>query len=692
MTRTAAALVGASIDRVDAPLKVAGAAPYPNDVRYADLGYAAVVRSTIAAGRVAAIDTAAANAAPGVLTVLTHRNAPRLSRARPASLGPQSPPPLQDDRIDHDGQYLAVVVAETREQATGAAGLIRVSYAPDQPIIDPEDPRASREDNPWGFDAARGDAYGAFAAAEIRLELHYATQWQTNNPLGLFTTVARWEGDELTVHDCNQHTANTRAQLAEQFDLPQDRVRVITRHLGGGFGSGLRSWPHTTLAAMAARAAGRPVMLELPRPEMFTGTGGRPPTVQRVRLGADRDGRLLAIDHRATYPANVNDAVRYRVAVRGSVAYACPNFASRDTQVRLNTPPTGHMRAPGTAEANFALESAMDELAHRLAIDPVELRVRNYAANDPQTGKPWTTDALRECYRLGAERSGWYNRDPEPGSMRDGRYLIGYGMAGVTFGWTHSPCQASATMHPDGTATIATSGTDIGTGTYTILTQLAADLLGLPADRVRVELGDSRLPEAPQAGGSGLTVAVTSAVHDACVKLRSALREPPRDGEPVTAQGASGPPLNQPVEPAGAFGAKFVAVRIDPDLGELRVTRVVSVIDGGRIMNPKLAANQIAGAVVGGIGMTLMEHTVLDPGAGRIVNANLADDLVPVAADIPDLEVLFVGEPDPANPVGVKGIGEIGLVGIAAATANAVHHATGRRIRSLPIRVEDLLL
>lgn len=688
MTRTARALVGAPVDRVDAPLKVAGAALYPNDIRYPDLTYAAVVRSTVAAGRVTAIDTAAAEAAPGVLTVLTHRNAPRLSQARPAALGPQPPPPLQDDRIDHDGQYLAVVVAGTREQAAGAAELIRVGYAPAEPILDPEDPRATREDNPWGFDTARGDAFGAFAAAEIRLDLHYATPPQTNNPLGLFTTVARWDGDELTVHDCSQHTANTRANLADQFGLPAERVRVVTRYLGGGFGSGLRSWPHTTIAALAARAVGRPVMLELTRPEMFTGTGGRPATVQRVRIGADRDGRLLAIDHHAIYPANVNDAVRYRVAVRGSVAYACPNFTARDTQVRLNIPPTAHMRAPGTAEGSFALESALDELAHRLSIDPVELRMRNFAAHDPQGGKPWSSNALRECYRLGAERFGWYRRSPEPGSMRDGRYLIGYGMAGVTFGWNQAPCRASATMHPDGTATIATSGTDIGTGTYTILTQLAADLLGLPAERVRVELGDSRLPEAPGAGGSGLTVAVTSAVYDACLKLRSALH----DGGPATVEGASGPPQGQPVEPAGAFGAKFVAVRIDPDLGELRVTRVVSVIDGGRIMNPKLAANQIAGGTVGGIGMALMEHTALDPGAGRVTNANLADYLVPVEADVPDLEVLFVGEPDPANPVGVKGVGEIGIVGIAPAIANAVYHATGRRIRSLPISVPDLLL
>ncbi|WP_213450596.1 xanthine dehydrogenase family protein molybdopterin-binding subunit [Rhizomonospora bruguierae] len=691
MTRTLAPLVGAALDRVDGARKVAGAAPYPNDVRYPDLAYAALVRATISAGRVSGIETEGAEGAPGVLTVITHLTAPRLSRGPATSIGPQPTPPLQGDRVDYDGQYLAVVVAGTREQAVAAADLVEVRYEVDEPVLRTEDPRAEREENPWHFDTTRGDPAGALRTAEVRVDSTYTTPHLTNNPLGPFTTVARWDGDDLTVHDSTQHTANTRSALAGVFGIPEERVRVLAPFVGGGFGAGLRSWPHVTVAAMAARVVGRPVALELTRPEMFTGTGGRPSTVQRIRLGSTVDGRLVAIDHHAEYPAAMDDAVRYRVTPRGAGAYACPNFAARDVQVRLNVPPTGHMRAPGTAEGLFALECALDELAFRLDIDPVDLRLRNVAEVDPENGRPWTTTGLRECYRVGAERFGWYGRSPAPCSMRDGHRMVGYGMAGVTFGWTMMPCRAAATLHPDGTATIATSATDIGTGTYTILTQLAADLLDLPPDWVRVELGDTRLPKAPAAGGSGLTAAVTNAVQDACRNLLEIVRNGHPRGTDVRAEGASAPPEREDVAPSGAFAAVFAEVRVDPDLGELRVVRLVTAVDGGRIMNPKLAASQIIGGTVGGLGMALMERTTPDPGSGRIMNANLGDYLVPVHADVPDVDVLFVGGPDPLTPMGVKGVGEVGVVGVAPAVANAVHHATGRRLRALPLTVENLL-
>jgi xanthine dehydrogenase YagR molybdenum-binding subunit len=509
---------------------------------------------------------------------------------------------------------------------------------------------------------------------------------------------------------------------------------VLAPFVGGGFGAALRVWPHVLLTVLAARTAKRPVKLVLTRPEMFTGVGHRTRTVQHIRLGADRSGQLTVLDHEAKNSIAMEDDNYEPVATDSSWAYACPNVDVRDLQARLNIPYPTSMRAPGQAQGNFALESALDELSYAVGVDPLELRLRNYAEVQPQLGLPWSSKALRTCFEQGAERFGWQARDPRPRSMHDGSWLVGYGMAGVSFFWFQPPCQARASIRADGTAFVRSSATDIGTGTYTVMTQLSAELLGLGLDQVQFGLGDTDMPEGALEGGSGLTAALGTAVRAACLGViqacldtvgddpGSALRgcrldevtvadghilhsyDPlrresyadilTRHGlEELTADGDSAPPEPQDagMAPAGAFAARFVEVRVDPELGLVRVARVVSAIDAGRILNEKTATSQIIGGTVGGIGMALLEETVTDPGTGRITNANFGDYLVPVNADIPDLDVLFVGEPDRFNPIGVKGVGEVGLVGMAAAIANAVFHATGKRIRSLPITVDQLL-
>ncbi|HXC82079.1 MAG TPA: xanthine dehydrogenase family protein molybdopterin-binding subunit [Trebonia sp.] len=699
-----AGLVGAGVDRVDGPAKVTGEARYPADFGFEELAYAVLVQSTIAAGRIRRIDTAAAEAAPGVLAVITHRNAPRLARA-PGGLGVGPPPPLQHDRIVHHGQHIAMVVALTLEQATAAARLIQIGYEETEPLLDIDDPRAKQVENAAGRDVSRGDVEAGLAAAEVVVAATYTTPTQTNNPLGLFATTAYWDGDLLTVHDSTQGTAFARASLAATFGIGESGVRVLAPFVGGAFGAGLRTWPHVVLAAVAARMVDRPVKLVLTRAQMFTSVGYRPATVQHVRLGATRAGELVAIDHEGIEPTALEDDYAESLTRATAVLYDCPNLAGRTRQRKLNVACPTWMRGPGEAPGVFALECALDELAYELGIDPVELRLRNYADVHPSSGRPWSTKALRACYEQGADRFGWARRSPQPRSMRDGRYLVGYGMASAYYGYVQVPCQARVTLGLDGVAVVRSAATDIGPGTYTVMTQVAADLLGLPLERVRLELGDSAMPRAPLQGGSGLTAALGSAVHAACTELVRSFTElagspPAADTYPgmlarhqlteLSADGASARRTDLDAEP-GIFAAKFAEVRVDPDLAEVRVTRFVAAVDGGRILNEKTAASQIIGGTAGGIGMALLEQTLSDPGTGRIANATFGDYLVAVNADVPDIDVIFTGEPDPINPVGVKGIGEVAIVGVAPAIANAVFHATGRRLRALPITAEQLL-
>jgi xanthine dehydrogenase YagR molybdenum-binding subunit len=727
-------LLGDPVDRVDGPRKVTGAAPYPSDVRLPGMAHAALVRSTIAAGRIGRIDTAAAAAAPGVLAVITHENAPNLERGPLSVLGPAPQAPLQDDHVLHYGQYVAVVVAETPQEAAAATRLVELDYEPADALLDLGDARAALRTNPWGIDMQRGYVDVGLASAEITYAATFTTAENTNNPLGLFATVAAWDGDTVTVHDTTQWTSNVRAAVATAFQLPEAAVRVRAPYVGGGFGAGLRVWQHVILAVLAARTVGRPVKLVLTRPQMFTGIGHRPNTEQTLKIGARRDGQLVAIDHQATHGVAMQDANTEPVTLTSASAYACPNVSARDRQRRLNIPPPGPMRAPGEAQGNFALESAIDELSYELGMDPLQLRLRNYAEVHPQSGLPWSSKALRACYQVGAERFGWSRRNPEVASMRDGHWQVGYGLAGVGYSWWQVHCQARATMRRDGTAFVRSAASDIGTGTSTVMQQLSAKLLGLELAQVRFDLGDSDLPWSPAAGGSGLTTSLGTAVHAACQALlqkfldavandadsplrdcavddvavaggRIHRRDDPGAGETytdilarqrldeLTADGKSTPPDPQQagVALAGPFAAKFVEVRVDAELGLLRVARIVSVVDAGRILNQKLARSQIIGGTVGGIGQALLEETISDPGTGRIANAALADYLVPVNADVPDMDVVFVGEPDPLTPIGTKGVGEIGLPGTAAAIANGIYHATGRRIRSLPITIDQLL-
>jgi CO/xanthine dehydrogenase Mo-binding subunit len=727
-------IIGDPVDRVDGPLKVTGAAPYPSDFTFPGLTHAVVVQSTIAAGTIRGIDAAEAEAAPGVLAVITHENAPALAEGPMTPLGPSPPFPLRDNRIVHRGQHVAVVVARTREQARAAARLVRIGYEETAAVLGIGDPRAPVLVNKWGLDVDRGDVTAALASAEVTYDETFTTAAVTPNPMGLFATVARWDGDRLTVHDASQDPMLVRKTLAAVFDLPETDVRVLVPYLGGGFGAGLRVWPHVILAALAARIVGQPVKLVLTRPQMFTSVGHRPETRQRVRLGATRDGRLVAVDHESTSTIGaLDDGGVEPVPQTTGNAYSCPNVATHDRRARLHIPSPHWMRAPGAAQGNFAMESALDELSYTLGIDPVELRLRNYTEVHPGSGRPWSSKALRECYHAGAERFGWASRTPETGSMRDGNWLIGYGMAGVTFTPGQAPCQASVSIRRSSTAHVRSAATDLGTGTYTIAAQVTAELLGLDIDQVQVEIGDSDLPFAPYSGGSGMATSLSGAIQDAVGKLVQAFLDVVADDESsplrgrradevtttkggihlagapsigetyasilarhglpeITADGERNPRTNGASEPpSGSFAARFAEVRVDPDLGLLRVTRIVSALDAGRILNEKLARSQMIGGAVMGIGMTMLEETVFDNETGRIANATFGDYLIPANADVPDLDVVFVGTPDTVRPIGIKGIGEIAIVGVSAAIANAVYHATGRRIRSLPITVEQLL-
>ncbi len=723
--------VGPPLNRVEGPLKVHGAASYPMDVHLPNAAHAVLVQSTVASGRITAIAVDEAERAPGVLAVITHVNAPRFPPGPMTPLGPSPLPPLQSDEVLYFGQHVALVVAETLEQAQAAAATIALTYERTTPILSMDDERTTAFAHPWIPDQVRGDVAAALASSDVRIDETYGTPDNTHNPIGLFATVAAWDGDRLTVHDTTQWPRGVRETLAQAFGIDPDHVRSLTPYVGGAFGAGLRVWPHVTLAALAARVTHRPVKLVLSRVQMFTSLGHRPTSVQRLSIGATRKGQLTAIEHEAMSAVGIVDEFFNPITPATAESYACPNVAVRSRQVRLNVAPPGWMRAPGHAEGLFALESALDELSYRVGIDPLDLRIRNHSAVHPHSGLPWSSNALLECYRLGAERFGWSARRAQPRSMKDGRTLVGYGTARAALSGYQPACKAGASVYRDGTAFVSSAGTDIGSGTYTVMTMLAAERLGLPVERVRFGLGDSDMPIAPQEGGSGLGGALGNATHDACINVvrafvdlvtndsRSPLRGctmetvTVRDGgmqkgadascfesyadilarnnvEELTRDGESTPPVSSVLSHAGSFGAHFVEIRVDLDLGTVRVSRVVSVVDGGRILNEKTARSQIIGGVVGGIGMALLEETVTDR-AGRLVNTSLGDYLVAVNADVPEIDVSFVGKADPMTPTGTKGIGELALVGVAAAIGNAVYHATGERVRSLPISLDRIM-
>jgi xanthine dehydrogenase YagR molybdenum-binding subunit len=739
--------VGSPRSRVDGPAKVTGQATYAAEFTAADLAHGYIVESAIARGRILSIDTAAAEALPGVVRVFTHENRPKTAwfdyKYRDMVAPPGAPfRPLSSDEIQYSGQPIALVVAESFEAAREAAGLVGVSYEREPHETDLDRARHDSYEPPKKRNgiapppAPRGDAQQAFGAAPVRIAGEYAIASEHHNPMEPHATTVVWEdGGKLTVHDKTQGVQNSQAYVTNVFGLSGDDVRVVSPFVGGGFGSGLRPQHQLFLAVMASLALERSVRVELTRQQMF-GHVHRPETVNLVSLGAGEDGKLHSIQHQAIAATSRFEDHQEVVVNWSGLLYPAEHVDLRYELAKLDTYTPGDMRAPGAPLGVFALESAMDELAVATGVDPVELRLRNYAERDENDGKPFTSKELRACYREGAERFGWSRRDPRPGSMREGRELIGWGMASGVWEANMMRTSARATLTADGRLAIACATSDIGTGTYTILAQIAADALGLPMDAVDVALGDSTLPEAPVQGGSWTAASAGSAVAAACGSLRAALlTRATAEGSPLAGAGAddvifegghvrslkepsqvvtladivaaSGQDRIAATESAGpgligmmlpkshssyTHSAVFAEVRIDEELGVLRVTRIVNAVAAGRILNPKTARSQILGGVVWGIGMALHEEAMTDHRLGRIMNHSLAEYHVPVNADIHDIEVIFVEERDEkTSPIGVKGLGEIGIVGTAAAIANAVHHATGKRIRSLPITIDKIL-
>jgi xanthine dehydrogenase YagR molybdenum-binding subunit len=741
--------VGKPFDRVDGRLKVTGGARYTAEWKLDNLAYGALVTSTIASGKVTSIDTRAAEKARGVLAVITHRNALRLrsqeQKERPGVDPEVGTPlsPLQDEIVRYNGQPLAVLVADTFERAAQAARLIRIDYAHDHAITTfsqaersaflPSEAHNGKRGEKRSADYQRGEPDSAFAVAEVRVEQTYSTVPNHHNAMEPHATTAVWEGEKLVLYDKTQWVDNVGEQIALAFGLKTADVRVISPFVGGAFGAALRAWPHVLIAALAARQVRRPVKLVLTRSQVFVVPGYRPQTSQTVKLGATRDGKLTAIRHDGIGQTSMYEEYTESLLDATRLFYACPNVATRYRLARMHVNTPASMRAPGEASGMFALESAIDELAIALQLDPIELRLRNHADVDPQTGHPWSSKSLKECYAQAADKFGWNRRNPQPRSMREGNLLIGYGMASATWSTNRQPATVQVRLLVDGTALVRTAASDIGPGTYTVMTQIAADALGMPFDKVHFELGDTRYPKAPVQGGSMTVASVGSAVYEVATLARTracglasrdtasplhltpaneitvekgilfATRNPSRQesyADLLKRHGQDAVDVTQQSKPPGgpkkfttrAFGAHFVEVRVDAELATVRIARVVSALAAGRIINPKTAGSQAIGGIVGGIGMALLEEGVRDERNARIVNDNLADYHMPVHADIPEIEAFYVDEEDPhVNPIGAKGLAEMSLCGVAAAVANAVYHATGKRVRDLPITPEKLL-
>ncbi len=729
--------VGQPLDRTDGLLKVTGQARYSAEFQVPRLVHAVLVQSTVPAGRITRIDTHVAQAMPGVLLVMTHENAPRLPNGGKPALEPPAGRVLsllQDDQVHYNGQPVALVVGDTLEHAQAAARMVRVEVAQQAARLDFETARADAHSpgkvQGQSADTMRGDLAAGMAQAAQRIEAVYGTPMETHNPMEPHATIAVWEGDSLTLYDSTQYVSGVRRTVAKTLGLSPDKLRVVCPFVGGGFGCKGSVWSHVVLAAMAARQAGRPVKLVLERPQMFGPVGGRPRTEQRIALGAGPDGRFTAISHDSLTTTSMIEDWTEPCAVVTRMLYDTPHQRTTHRLARLNIGTPTFMRAPGEATGTFALEVALDEMAYALGIDPVELRLRNDAVQDPEKRLPWSSKSLAACYRAGAERFGWARRNPQPGSMRQGNTRVGWGMATATYPANRSAAAATARYLPDGTVQVESGSQDLGTGTYTVMTQVAADAMGVSVDRVQFSLGDTRMPEAPVSGGSQSAASVSPAVQAAGTQARDALiaaavadansplhglaaeevtvadgflsarsgaREPvaavvARYGRPIEVTAKVQPGEEKQKFSMHSFGAVFVEVHVDADLGVVRVSRIVGSYGVGRLLNAKTGRSQLMGGIVWGMGMALFEESLLDPRYGRIVNNNLAEYHVPVNADVPDIDILVLDEADPhINPLGAKGIGEIGITGVPAAIANAVYHATGRRVRELPITLEKLI-
>ncbi|MGF6837328.1 xanthine dehydrogenase YagR molybdenum-binding subunit [Paraburkholderia youngii] len=733
-------LIGQPLDRVDGLLKVTGDARYAAEFPGARLAHGVLVTSTIPAGAIASIDASRAEAVPGVLLVMTYQNAPRLPNGGKSAF---SPPAgrylslLQDNQVHYSNEPVAVVVADTLEHATDAARQLRIVYQPGTAALDFEQAKAHAHapDKPQGrqTDTQRGSFEDGMQSGDVHIEATYTTPIEHHNPMEPHATMAHWDGPQLTVYDSTQGVSDAAQVLAKTFAIPVSDVRVISPLIGGGFGCKGSSWSHVSLCAMAARQTGRPVRLALERPQMFGPVGARPRTEQHFVIAARHDGTLTAMRHDSISNTSMIEDWTETCCMVTRMLYAVPNQVTTHRLVQLNVGTPTFMRAPGETTGSFALESAMDELAVALKMDPLALRLKNYAESDPQEHKPWSGKSLRECYQIGAEKFGWSRRSHTPRSMRDGNTLIGMGMATATYPANRSEASALAQILPDGTAVVASGTQDIGTGTYTVMTQVAADALGFTPEQIHFALGDSSLPRAPVSGGSQSAASVSPAVRDAASQARSQLialaladaaspvhglplddvtvasgwvvsRSQPDKRDPAAAiiARAGGKPIEATatVKPGDekqkysfhSFGAVFVEVHVDAELGTIRVPRVVAVYDVGRVLNQKTARSQMMGGIVWGIGAAMQEESTLDERFGRFTNANLAEYHVPVNADIGTIDIAFIDRPDPyINSLGVRGIGEIGITAVVAAIANAVYNATGVRVRDLPITLDKVV-
>ncbi|KAB8189797.1 molybdopterin-dependent oxidoreductase [Nonomuraea phyllanthi] len=672
------------MNRVEGRVKVTGLATYAAEYPVEGVTYAYPVQSRVAKGRVRRVDASAALAMPGVLAVLSCEDPPRLATEAEGELAL-----FQSRDVAYRGQLVAAAVADTYENARAAADAIVVEY--DQDVHDvslrADHPGLYRPEvvNPaFPSDTEKGDIEAGLDAAETTVDVTYTTPVLHNNPMEPHAALALWDEEgRLLVYDTAQGTSSSRDMIASTLGLPKEHVRVVSRHVGGGFGSKGTTRPQAVLAALAARAAGRPVKIALTRQQMFDVTGYRTPTIQRLRLGVDSDGRLTALDHTAYEQSSTLEEFAEQTAVPARVMYATPALRTAHRLVRLDVATPSWMRAPGECPGMYALESAMDELAFAAGIDPIELRVRNEPETAPDSGLPFSSRNLVACLREGARRFGWDRRDPAPGIVREGEWMVGTGVAASTYPAVRRPSRARVTMR-EGDFLVQVAAADIGTGSRTALTAIAAGALGVAPDRVHVELGDSDLPEAPVAGGSMGTASWGSAVVRACEALKVNGTEGVADTTDEVKQDAR--------LARHAFGAQFAEVRVNAVTGEVRLSRLLGVFAAGRIVDPVLARSQFIGGMTMGAGMALMEETLTDEEFGGFLRRDLAQYHVPACADLPDVEAVWLDEDDgELNPMGSKGIGEIGIVGTAAAIGNAVHHATGHRVRDLPITPPKIL-
>ena len=728
-------VIGKDITRVDGVMKVTGAAKYGVEYSLDNMAWGVGVGSTIGSGKIASIDSSEAEKMAGVLAILHHGNTEKLYRPannfEETSRPGESRPPFEDDQVYYYGQFVALVVADTFERAQAAAARVVVKYDARKPDVSteeltPKDPPVAKHE--------RGNVESALPGAPVQLDVTYVTPVETHNPMEMHATIASWAKDKVTLYETSQGVVNHRNVAAETFAIPFESVEVISRFIGSGFGSKLFPWPHSWMAALASKQLGRPVKITVPRTMMFATVGHRPFTRQHIRLGADTNGKLAAFQHEILQPTSMVDNYVENCVEATAMLYSCPNVRATQYLIQKNIGTPTPMRGPGRTPSLFAIESSLDELAVKLNLDPIDVRLRNYAETDEGSKRPFSSKHLREAYQVGAEKFGWSQRNPKIGSMTKGNEILGWGMATCTWPAGRHGADVRVSLLADGTARAVCATQDIGTGTYTVFAEVVSDRTGIPLDRIRVQLGDTALPPGPTSGGSAVTATVLPAIAEATDQAVAELLKvaaltagsPFEKADPKTLKMTGGRVHREGQSPESgvsfpdvlklrkfsgldgqarteappeakqysmhSFGAHFCEVAYDPGVARLRVSRWLTVIDGGRMINLKTSRNQILGAVVMGIGMALLEETIYDPRNAKPINNNYADYMVPVNADVPDTDCEFLDYPDTKlNEYGARGIGEIGLTGCASAVTNATYHATGVRVRELPIRIENLL-